>query len=62
MKLTHRGPVLGGELIKNQAIDFKNSLPILNKKEKYSLVWGGHYPGESFFKINKYVRESKNLI
>lgn len=62
VKFTHRGPVLSGDLIKKNAIDFKNALPILNKKERYSLVWGGHYPGESYLAMHRNIRQSKTLI
>jgi hypothetical protein len=47
VQYTHRGPLIQSKVIKNAQVLFGNQIPVGNDAGTFSLVWGGHVPGES---------------
>lgn len=61
VRLTHRGPLLTSEVIKNAKLQAFNRLPVDGKGGSFSLAWVGHYKGETYFQMLRNLVEAKDL-
>ena len=59
--MTHRGPVITDELLKNAESLFGTKLPAA-ENSTYSLVWSGAQPRETFFSFVDSILESKTFL
>lgn len=51
VKSTHRGPLIDSQIIYGGKDLIGVPIPSIDTKQKYSLQWGGMYPGDSYWKI-----------
>lgn len=61
LRLTHRGPLLTSEVIKNAKLQAFNRLPVDEKGGSFSMAWTGHYTGETYLRMVRDLAEAKDL-
>ena len=59
--MTHRGPLLESEVIKNAKLQGFNRLPIDENGGSFSLAWTGHAKDETYFKLLDNIIKAKDL-